>query len=290
MASAMRAPVAWEPVKNTPSTRCASSAAPTSPAPTSGDEHVARHAGLVQQPRDLQAGQGGELRRLVEHRVARQQRRHEDVAADELGVVPGRDVGRPRRAARARCAPSSRPRRTPSRWRVPRATSARKKSMRRSRPLSSLRDCRIGLPISAVSVPASGSGSLTTAARKRAKAGLALLRAAAPPSPAARARAALGLGGDAGRVVGGDLGERSPVAGLWIRSVAHEGSFRAARAASRKSASSAASSRCRRRVDGIPGAIGRPPDKAGAPVRRIASITPSSLLSGLHGEARAPGP
>ena len=50
-------PVASEPVKNTPSTFCASSAAPTSPPPTSGDEHVVRHAGAVQQPVDVHAGE-----------------------------------------------------------------------------------------------------------------------------------------------------------------------------------------------------------------------------------------
>ena len=82
-----------EPVKNTPSTGCSISAAPISPPPTSGDEHVRRHAGGMQQPVDVQAGQGGELGRLVEHGVAGEQRRHEHVAADEVRIVPGRDVG-----------------------------------------------------------------------------------------------------------------------------------------------------------------------------------------------------
>ena len=47
----------------------------------------------MQQPRDVQAGQRGVLRGLVQHRVARQQGRHDHVAADEVRVVPGRDVG-----------------------------------------------------------------------------------------------------------------------------------------------------------------------------------------------------
>ena len=47
----------------------------------------------VQQARDVQPRQRGVFRRLVEHGVAGQQRRHDDVAADEVRIVPGRDVG-----------------------------------------------------------------------------------------------------------------------------------------------------------------------------------------------------
>ncbi len=51
----MRTPVAWLPVKNTPSSRCCSSAAPTSPAPTRHCIAAGGHAGGVQQARDVQA-------------------------------------------------------------------------------------------------------------------------------------------------------------------------------------------------------------------------------------------
>ena len=56
-----------------------------------------------------QPGQRRELRRLVEHRVAGQQRRHEHVAADEVRVVPGRDVGDDAERLVARCARSMPP-------------------------------------------------------------------------------------------------------------------------------------------------------------------------------------
>ena len=62
-------------------------------APDQRDEHVRRHTRFVQQPVDVQARERGELRRFVEHRVAGQQGRHEHVAAHEIRVVPGRDVG-----------------------------------------------------------------------------------------------------------------------------------------------------------------------------------------------------
>ena len=57
------------------------------------DEDVLGNPRRMEQPRDLQPGQRRELRRLVEHGVAGEQRRNEDVAADEIGVVPRRDVG-----------------------------------------------------------------------------------------------------------------------------------------------------------------------------------------------------
>jgi hypothetical protein len=85
-------PVATEPVKNTPSTGCSSSGAHRAGA-HQADHHLARHAGLVQQARDFLAGHGRVFRRLVQHGVAGEQRGHDDVAAHEPGVVPGRDVG-----------------------------------------------------------------------------------------------------------------------------------------------------------------------------------------------------
>ena len=55
-------------------------------------EHIDRHARFMQQARDVKARERGEFRRLVEHRIARQQGRHEHIATDEIRVVPGRDV------------------------------------------------------------------------------------------------------------------------------------------------------------------------------------------------------
>src|SRR5207237_10582740 len=57
------------------------------------DEGVFRNAARMEQPRDLEAGERGEFRWLVEHRVAGEQRGQEHVAADEPGVIPRGDVG-----------------------------------------------------------------------------------------------------------------------------------------------------------------------------------------------------
>ena len=60
------------------------------------DQHLEdflRHARKMQQLADFQAGECRELRRLVQHRVARDQRRHEHIGTDEVRIVPGRDVG-----------------------------------------------------------------------------------------------------------------------------------------------------------------------------------------------------
>ena len=46
----------------------------------------------MQQARHRQPGQGGVFGSFVQHGVAGQQRRDEDVAADKPGIVPGRDV------------------------------------------------------------------------------------------------------------------------------------------------------------------------------------------------------
>ena len=55
--------------------------------------HVGWHAGGMQQSGEVQPRQRGVFGGLVEHHIAGQQRRHDDIAADEPGVVPGRDVG-----------------------------------------------------------------------------------------------------------------------------------------------------------------------------------------------------
>src|ERR1043165_5804493 len=46
----------------------------------------------MQQVGDVAPGQRREFRRLVEYGVARDERRHEDVAANEIRIVPRRDV------------------------------------------------------------------------------------------------------------------------------------------------------------------------------------------------------
>ncbi len=56
-------------------------------------ERVDGHAGVAQHRPDGQTGQGGVLGGLVQHGVARQQGRDEHVRADEVRVVPRRDVG-----------------------------------------------------------------------------------------------------------------------------------------------------------------------------------------------------
>jgi hypothetical protein len=66
-------------------------------------------------------------------------------------------------------------------WRGARvsAAAARKKSMRASRPASSLRDCLIGLPTSEVRIAARRSVSRTTSSRKRRSAASRVARGAA---------------------------------------------------------------------------------------------------------------
>ena len=142
----------------------------------------------------MQARQGRELRRLVEHRVAGEQRRNEDVAADEVGVVPGRDVGDDAERRRGRCARACRRRRrTPSPARACSRRRSRKKSMRAEQAVqlvARLRDaaCRPRASGSRASV----SISAATAARKRctiASAALGERHVAAHAGCAARAAA-----------------------------------------------------------------------------------------------------
>ena len=205
-------PVACEPVKNTPSTGCSSSAAPTSPAPTTATNTLGGTPASCSSSAMCQAGQRRVLGRLVEHRVAGEQRRHEHVAADEVRVVPGRDVGHHAErlvAIRSRMPPSSN---TVSAA-MARAVSARKKSMPRSRPLSSLRDWRIGLPISRVSVAAS---CLQLAHHAVAEAAMQALRSrqrrAAQAGCAARARCALAATVAASSA--GSVGDQVPRGGV----------------------------------------------------------------------------
>ena len=96
-------------MKNTPSTGCRSSAAPVLPSPTTGMNTSSGHAGRVQHVGDVHAGQRRELGRLVEHGVAGGERRHEHVAADEVRIVPRRDVGDHAERLVARCAPRACP-------------------------------------------------------------------------------------------------------------------------------------------------------------------------------------
>ena len=196
-----RAPARWrslrrwhgEPVKNTPSTRCSSSAAPTSPPPTRALNTSSGTPASCSSRAMCQAGQRGELRRLVEHRVAGEQRRHEHVAADEVRVVPGRDVGDHAErlvgdalahaaVVEHRLVGDARPR-----------SAARKKSMRGSRPFSSLRDCADRLAdLARQRGGQRARARRTSAARKRA---IAAMRSrsgvAAQAGCAARAAAAL---------------------------------------------------------------------------------------------------
>jgi hypothetical protein len=88
----MRAPVAYEPVKKMPSTGWRSRAAPDLARADDGNEHVVGNAAGVQEVRDVLAGHRRVLRRLVEDGVARDERRHEHVAADEVRVIPRGDV------------------------------------------------------------------------------------------------------------------------------------------------------------------------------------------------------
>ena len=56
-------------------------------------QHGRRHTGCMQQAQHVLATQGGVFAGLVEHRVAGQKRRQQNIVADEVRVVPGRDVG-----------------------------------------------------------------------------------------------------------------------------------------------------------------------------------------------------
>ena len=90
--------------------------------------------------------------------------------------------------------------------------------MRASRPLSSLRDCRIGLPTSSVSVRASVSCSATTRSRKAATAASRFFSgSAAHAGCAARARWTLRR---TPRLASASMSAMSaPVAGLWMRMI-----------------------------------------------------------------------
>ena len=254
------------------------------------DEHVVRHAGLVQQAGDLQAGERGVFGRLVEHGVAGQQRRHDHVAADEPGVVPGRDVADHARAAHARCAPSCRLRRTRFRSRSTGPTMPTKKSMRASRPLSSLRDIRIGLPVSRVMVDGERFEVAHHAVAEARDAGLALRSGrAAQAGCAARAASALTATQAASSAAARRSARRWPGCGWqrWSWSGAPFGW-----PAPRPGSPRAAPRRrwCRSRIGGIPGAIARPPDRAG---RRRCGGSPRPgrpRCSRPPPRSRAPGP
>ena len=115
---------------------------------------------------------------------------------------------------RSRMPPSS----NTSSSRIALAQCSMKKSMRGSRPFSSLRACAIGLPISIVSVWASASSSATTPARKRRiTASRSSSGRAAQAGWAARAAVALAATLALSSAFGAAIS--SPVAGLWICSV-----------------------------------------------------------------------
>ena len=167
-----------------------------------------RHAGLVQQARDREARERRELGRLVEHGVAREQGRHEHVRADELGVVPRRDVGDDAEGL-VGDALFHRPRLPPEtcRGRSVFAVWARKKSRRGSTPFSSLRDWEMGFPTSEVRTCASFSVLATTSSRNFAIACEALLQR--HPRPARlRGAGVLVLRPHGLRVVGCEGGRR----------------------------------------------------------------------------------
>ncbi len=229
--------------------------------------------GRMQQAVDVQPGQRRELRRLVEHRVAGQQRGDEHVAADEVRIVPGRDVGDDAERVVADALGHRRPRRRPSRACVAASTSARKKSMRARKPFSSLRDCASGLPTSwrqglRQRLELGGDGEAKARDRDRALGERRRLPRGLRPARALR------LGGDAGGVVGGHFGERRAVGGVDDLQGLH--AVFAARAAARKSSRSgrvverafAASMELRVPLHGG--------HEADARDRRIASIMPST--------------
>ena len=58
-----------------------------------GREDRLRYARFVQHLGDLEAGACREFRRLVEHCIAGEERRDEHIAADEIRIIPRRDVG-----------------------------------------------------------------------------------------------------------------------------------------------------------------------------------------------------
>ena len=135
-----------------------------SPAPTSGDEHVA----AARRPRAAAARCAGRSASRTPT-ACRAPRCRSAAPARTRCSRRSTDSSRPRcwrrrRAARGRCARACRRRRTPSRSRSRGSTSARKKSMRPSRPLSSLRDCADRL----ADLARQGRGERLELARRRA--------------------------------------------------------------------------------------------------------------------------
>jgi hypothetical protein len=144
-----------------------------------------------------------------------------------------------------------------------------------SRPLSSLRDILIGLPVSARHDRGQRLEVAHHAGAEALDAGLALgHRRGAQAGWAARAAAALAAtdaASSAGRVV-----MSWPVAGLWMASVGHGRVAFAARGVQKVVAGwGRRRSACRVRACGIRDATARQPPRAGR-CRRIASIMPSS--------------
>ena len=227
-----------------------------------------RHAGVVQQPRDVQSRSASRTRTACRApRCRSSSAGTNDVAADEVRVVPGRDVGHHAERLVADALAHAACRRTPLRRRWRASVCATKKSMRGSRPLSSLRDWLIGLPTSRGQRGGQrvelghqrGAKALRSrpgaraAARRPARAAPRVRRAPCwRPSRRRRLRRSA-ISGPGGRVV--DLSVWASV--CCRRSTPRRGTLRVARAAFRKSRSNGASSKLRpgRRGYGTPGAI-----------------------------------
>ena len=154
-----------------PASGWSSSAAPRRRRPSrAGRRRRARRPPCISSP-IVEPGQRRVLRRLVQHGVAGEQRGDEDVGADEVRIVPGRDVAddADRLVADLLLDAAVRGRRPPPPRQRALCTLARKKSMRPCSPLTSLRDCVIGLPISPVRVAARSSMRCCASWPKRAR-------------------------------------------------------------------------------------------------------------------------
>ena len=136
-------------------------------------EQIGGQPGLDEQLADGGARHRGQLGRLVEDGVAREQRRHEHVRAHEVGIVPGRDVGDDAEGlvrdellhvGRGRVAGGQHDLLAQRRAR---ALEEEVQAARRHGVENSLRACATGLPISRVSVSASSSRRAASSSLKR---------------------------------------------------------------------------------------------------------------------------
>ena len=233
-------------------------------------------------------GERRELRRLVEHRVAGEQRRHEHVAADEVRIVPGRDVGDDAERVVADALGHAAFVEHRLRRSIVASTSARKKSMRPSSPfdlVARLRAAACRLPASASC--ASVSSSVATASAKARDRDAPAWRAASPAQAGcapARAPSAATLGG----VVGGHFGERRAVGRVGdLRASSHAVAVAAARRGEKVGEQRRVVERACRRDRWNSGCHCTPAMKL-ALGRRIASIMPSAGHSAPRRRSPAP--